>query len=77
LTAQNLARGSDYIRTWLLISMPRPVVLKKDGGGVSQCEECLGGVSKRTHPILCDARGKWIADYLRLRFEAHPTRRPR
>ncbi len=44
---------------------------------VSQRQEYLECVRKRIHPILCDANGKWIADYVRLRFEAHLTRRRR
>ena len=28
-------------------------------------------VRERIKPELCDAKGQWIADYVRLRFAAH------
>ena len=31
------------------------------------------GVRERIKPQLCDATGKWTADYVRLRFAAHLT----
>lgn len=33
----------------------------------------LGCVRERLRPQLCDSSGKWIADYVRLRFKAHLT----
>ena len=30
----------------------------------------LAEVQKALRPELCDAQGKWIADYVRLRFDA-------
>jgi trans-aconitate methyltransferase len=33
--------------------------------------EYLEAVRQRIKPHLCDAQGKWIADYVRLRFEAY------
>jgi len=37
-------------------------------------EEYLKRVRERVRPHLCDATGHWIADYVRLRFEAHLKR---
>jgi trans-aconitate methyltransferase len=37
-------------------------------------EEYLECVRQRIRPHLCDAKGNWTADYVRLRFEAHLTR---
>ncbi|NNE23459.1 MAG: class I SAM-dependent methyltransferase [Rhizobiales bacterium] len=33
-------------------------------------DEVLGEVEDLLRPVLCDARGNWTADYVRLRFEA-------
>jgi hypothetical protein len=33
--------------------------------------EYLACVRERIRPQLCDAQGNWMADYVRLRFEAH------
>jgi SAM-dependent methyltransferase len=35
-----------------------------------QREPCIRGVEERLRPALCDAQGKWTADYVRLRFAA-------
>ena len=37
--------------------------LQKDAIGLAQVQEAL-------RPALCDADGKWTADYVRLRFSA-------
>jgi SAM-dependent methyltransferase len=34
-------------------------------------EEFLVDVCRRTKPSLCDSEGQWVANYRRLRFEAH------
>jgi trans-aconitate methyltransferase len=36
----------------------------------------LNCVRERIKPYLCDATGKWTADYVRLRFAAHLTHEP-
>ena len=33
-------------------------------------DEVLGEVEDLLRPVLCDARGNWVADYVRLRVEA-------
>jgi trans-aconitate methyltransferase len=40
----------------------------------SEREGYLECVRQRIKPHLCDAKGNWIADYVRLRFEARLTR---
>jgi hypothetical protein len=37
----------------------------------AQREEYLESVRARIKPHLCDDKGNWTADYVRLRFEAH------
>lgn len=34
-------------------------------------EPYLDGVRNRIRPFLCDSKGQWTVDYVRLRFEAH------
>jgi trans-aconitate methyltransferase len=65
--------------------IPRPTPLPGDAMGwlVTFCgsftsvlppaerEDYLDCVRRRIKPQLCDANGKWTADYVRLRFEAH------
>ena len=36
-------------------------------------EKVLSEVENLLRPALCDARGNWTADYVRLRFEAFKT----
>ena len=43
------------------------VLPEADRGNISKC------VRERIKPRLCDATGKWTADYVRLRFAAHLT----
>jgi trans-aconitate methyltransferase len=80
-----LAAGGFDVRYIALI--PRPTPLPGDVMGwlttFSGCftavlpeaerAEYLECVRERIQPDLCDAAGKWIADYVRLRFEAHLT----
>ena len=65
--------------------IPRPTPLPGDAMGwlVTFCgcfaavlpqaerEDYLECVRRRIRPYLCDVNGKWTADYVRLRFEAH------
>jgi trans-aconitate methyltransferase len=73
-----------------IVLIPRPTPLPGDVMGwlttFSSCftaslpevdrEEYLLSVRDRVKPRLCDAAGKWTADYVRLRFEAHLTAAP-
>jgi hypothetical protein len=47
----------------------KPSILAEMGGHGCYLE-C---VRERIKPHLCDATGKWTADYVRLRFAAHLT----
>ena len=38
-------------------------------------EAYLRDVCRRTKNLLCDSDGRWVADYMRLRFEAHKPAR--
>jgi SAM-dependent methyltransferase len=65
--------------------IPRPTLLPGDVMGFlvtfagcftavlpqAEREEYLECVRQRVRPQLCDAKGNWTADYVRLRFEAH------
>ena len=77
-----LLKGGFKINTIALI--PRPTVLPGDVTGwletfgenfISKLPEnerfaYISEVSETLKPLLCDAEGKWVADYVRLRFSA-------
>lgn len=77
-----LLKGGFKINTIALI--PRPTVLPGDvtgwletfgGNFISKLPETerpayIAEVSETLKPMLCDAEGKWVADYVRLRFSA-------
>jgi trans-aconitate methyltransferase len=80
-----LTRHGFEVRSLALI--PRPTPLPGDVMGwlttfaasfaavlpEAERQDYLECVRSRVRPTLCDARGNWTADYVRLRFDAHLT----